>query len=292
MEADAAYLGSAAGSSGAMLTGWSNLAGAGQFNGSGAALGAFKTQNLGPTGGAVASDAWTWYLAAATLGDQTLLYTNEIAATQDDDARYTSALKAGTAQDPCGTTDTRMTTAAGASTATACRAACAGKNAYVKEGSGADRRENLPSPTTTYPEATGTDQCFGYEFLTGTSACKLAHGKVPPDSTPSGAADSACYQRKASNYAVAYVTAYAALYGSNSATYASPGASSLEKKMTAAVTAWTPLAKAKQIAANKLAWATAYDTLIDTSVTALTTLKGQNNTAYITASGLSVPAAA
>jgi hypothetical protein len=47
------------------------------------------------------------------------------------------------------------------------------------------------------------------------------------------------------------------------------------------------LAKAKQIANNKLAWATAYDTLIDTSTAALTVLKGQNSTAQSTAAGIS-----
>jgi hypothetical protein len=57
----------------------------------------------------------------------------------------------------------------------------------------------------------------------------------------------------------------------------------LEKKMTTAVAAWTPLAKAKQIAANKLAWATAYDTKIDTSIAALFVLKGQNTSAHTTA---------
>jgi hypothetical protein len=184
-----------------------------------------------------------------------------------------------------------MTADGASTTATACRASCAGKNAYVKEGSGADRRENLPSPSTTYPETTGTNQCYGYEFKTAGTACKLAHGKVPPNDTPGAANDSACKQRKLSNYAVEYVTAYAALYGSNSATQASPGSTSLEKKMTTAVAAWTPLAKAKQIAANKLAWATAYDTKIDTTVAALTTLKGQNTSAHTTASGLSTTSA-
>lgn len=229
-------------------------------------------------------------MAAATLGAKTLQFTTELALTADADGRYSAKLKNAATDAACvNTGNTRMTTDGSSTTATACRGACAGKNPYVLEGAGADRRENLPSPSTTYPETAGTNQCYGYEII-GT-ACKLAHGRVPPDDTPSAANDSACKQRLASNYAVEYVTAYSALYGSASASQASPGAGSLEKLMTDAVTAWTPLAKAKQIAANKLAWATQYDTKIDTSVAALTTLKGQNLTAKNTATGLSTTSA-
>jgi hypothetical protein len=213
------------------LTGWSNIAGAYQFaaTGSASALGAFQSQNAAPQNSAVASDAWTWYVAAATLGDKTLQFTTELAATSDDDARYSALLKNASADAACDATTTRMTTDGGATAAATCRAACAALNAYVLEGAGADRRQNLPSPTTTYPVATGATNCFGYELISTT--CKLAHGSIPPNSTPSAANDSACKQRLASNYAREYVTAYIAVYGTAAGTYASPGAGSLEKNM-------------------------------------------------------------
>lgn len=111
---------------------------------------------------------------------------------------------------------------------------------------------------------------MGFELI-GTT-CKIMNWKIPVAAT-SGSAASGCHSRIATGLARDYVAAYTALYGTTSATVASPGAGSLEANMITAVTAWTALAKAKQVADNALAVATSYKSKIDVTKGSIDTSK-------------------
>lgn len=129
-------------------------------------------------------------------------------------------------------------------------------------------RKALSSPNfvNTLPLSANTTYCFGYSY--SSSVCKIYQDNAPA-SAGTAAADTVCGITKLKTLAAAteYATAYAAVYGAVTDTYAAPGGSSVQAGIDGALTAVTALAKTAALKNDLVRVATEYQGLMGTAKT-------------------------